>query len=426
VDCEESLVEDHRTGKAPLPFAAVISASATEGHDDGPLRATLIFAGQTLVEYQARQAAEAGAGHISVHVGTVTPALSRSVDRLVADGINVALVRSPAELRQTVPPGTDILLVGDGIVAAQSCYSEMARRGAPTLLVINDHLTQNQFERIDARHRWAGLARLSYDQLLATLRTLDDLADWDLQSTLLRYAVQSGGDRILVGDEALSKGQVALIRSQAAADTAEQHFLPARSRQDTGQGWGERYIFHPLAERFVPMLLRQQVEPSPVRVSAAALAAIAVIMATYGITWPALLLFLVTLGAEYMADAMARVVRRPGGRGWTSYLCPALVLLGLAVLGSGWLADAAGERFTGIYLACALLIVELAIRTGKSQGRSAWTLCSLASALVLLLLFRLAGNLELGFAFVLLYALGSMAMLILTAVKPVESLAKDK
>jgi hypothetical protein len=426
VDCEESHVEDHRTGKAPLPFAAVISASATEGHDDGPLRATLIFAGQTLVEYQARQAAEAGAGHISVHVGTVTPALSRSVDRLVADGINVALVRSPAELRQTVPPGTDILLVGDGIVAAQSCYSEMARRGAPALLVINDHLTQDQFERIDARHRWAGLARLSYDQLMETLRTLDDLADWDLQSTLLRYAVQAGGDRILVGDEALSKGEVALIRSQAAADTAEQHFLPARSRQETGQGWGERYIYHPLAERFVPMLLRQQVEPSPVRASAAALGAIAVIMATYGITWPALLLFLVTLGAEYMADAMARVVRRPGGPGWTSYLCPAIALLGVAVLGSGWLADAAGERFMGIYLACALLIVELAIRTGKTQGRSAWTLCSLASALVLLLLFRLAGNLELGFAFVLLYALGSMAMLILTAVKPMDSLAKDK
>lgn len=409
-----------------MPFAAVISASATEGHDDGPLRATLIFAGQTLVEYQARQAAEAGAGHISIHVGTVTPALSRSVDRLVADGINVALVRSPAELRQTVPPGTDILLVGDGIVAAQSWYSEMARRSTPTLLVINDHLTQNQFERIDARHRWAGLAQLGYDQLLATLQTLDDLADWDLQSTLLRYAVQAGGERILIGDEALSKGDVALIRSQAAADAAEQHFLPSQSRQDTGHGWGERYIFHPLAERFVPMLLRQQAEPSPVRVSAAALAAIAIIMATYGITWPSLLLFLVTLGAEYMADAMARVVRRPGGLGWIRYLCPALVLLGLAVLGSGWAADAAGERFTGIYLAGALLIVELAIRTGKTQGRSPWSLCSLASALVVLLLFRLAGNLELGFAFVLLYALGSTAMLILTAGKPTESPAKER
>ena len=409
-----------------MPFAAVISASATEGQDDGPLRATLIFAGQTLVEYQARQAAEAGAGHISIHVGTVTPALSRSVDRLIADGINISLVRSPAELRQTIPPGTDILLVGDGIVAGQSWYSEMARRGAPTLLVINDHLTQNQFERIDARHRWAGLARLNYDQLLATLQTLDDLADWDLQSTLLRYAVQAGGDRILIDDEALSKGDVALIRSQAAADTAEQHFIPTQSLRDTGQGWVEHFIFHPLAERFVPILLRQQVEPAPVRVSAAALAAIALIMATYGITWPSLLLFLATLGAEYVADGMAKVVRRPDGRTWTGFLCPALVLLGVAVLGSRWPIGTGAEQFTGIYLACSILIVELAIRTGRTQGRSPWVLCSLASALLLLLLFRLAGELGLGFAFVALCALGSMAMLILTGVKPMESPAKDR
>ena len=65
------------------------------------LRATLVFAGQTLVEYQARQAAEAGAGHISIHVGAITPSLTRSVDRLLADGINVSLVRSPADVAGT-------------------------------------------------------------------------------------------------------------------------------------------------------------------------------------------------------------------------------------------------------------------------------------------------------------------------------------
>src|SRR3546814_3937236 len=91
------------------------------------LRATLVFAGQTLVEYQARQAAQAGAGHISIHVNAITPPLSRSVDRLNADGISVSLVRTPAELRQTIPPDTDILLIGDGVIAAQSLYAEMAR-----------------------------------------------------------------------------------------------------------------------------------------------------------------------------------------------------------------------------------------------------------------------------------------------------------
>ncbi|HKR17679.1 hypothetical protein [Rhizorhapis sp.] len=409
-----------------MPFAAVISATATVGHDEGSLRATLVIAGQTLVEYQARQAAEAGAGHISVHVETVTPALSRSVDRLIADGINVSLVRSTTELRQTVPPDTDILLIGDGIIAAQAWFARIAGQPAPALLVVNDHVTQSQYERIDAEHRWAGLARLSYRQLSDTLDTLDVLSDWDLQSTLLRHAVQSGGERVLVSDEALFNGGVFQIESQAAADEAEQHFLPRPSSEKAGEGWMEYYLFRPISRRLVPLLLRQQLEPAPIRVSAAAISAIAIIVASYGLTWPALLLFLIALSAQQVADDLGAAVRRPAGAAWPGYISPALALLGLAVLGGEWRIGDRTADFTGLYLATSILIVELTIRTGKAQGLNPWALCSLATALLLLLLFRLVGVLELGFAFVILYALGSMAITILGQRRTSESPAGVK
>ena len=45
------------------------------------------------------------------------------------------------------------------------------------------------FERIDSAHRWAGLARVDANMLGATAAML---GDWDLQSTLLRRAVQAG------------------------------------------------------------------------------------------------------------------------------------------------------------------------------------------------------------------------------------------
>ena len=67
MDCEENHVEDHRTGKAPLPFAAVISASATEGHDDGPLRATLIFAVIALFEQRTWKYILINGGFITVY-----------------------------------------------------------------------------------------------------------------------------------------------------------------------------------------------------------------------------------------------------------------------------------------------------------------------------------------------------------------------
>lgn len=426
MDCEEDNSRHHGTGDALLPFAAVISATASVGHDGGPLRAILVFAGQTLVEYQARQAAEAGAGHISIHVGAVTPALSRSVDRLTADGINVSLVRSTTELRQTVPPDTDILLVGDGVIAAHRWYHEIAQRTAPVVLVLNDHASRPEFERIDARHRWAGLARLNYRQLTDTLDQLDVLTDWDLQSTLLRYAVQSGGDRVLVDDQALFNGSLFQLESQDAADAAERHFLPTPSNREGGSGMIDHYLFRPLSDRLVPLLLKQQVEPSSLRASAAAIAAIALIVATNGITWPALLLFIIALVGQDVAAGLAAVVNRPAGGAWQAYVSSALVLLGLAVLGSRWRVGETQVEFTGLYLACTILIVELTIHSGRAQGMNPWALCSLATATFTLLLFRLAGALELGFAFVIIYGLGSMAAIILGRDQTSESPARAK
>src|SRR3546814_5659744 len=79
----------------------------------------------------------------------------------------------------------------------------MARHSAPVLLTVNERIKEPGFERIDAQYRWAGLARLNFRQLMDTVHTLDLLADWDLQSTLLRHAVQAGAGRLPVEDEAL-------------------------------------------------------------------------------------------------------------------------------------------------------------------------------------------------------------------------------
>src|SRR3546814_174094 len=150
----------------------------------------------------------------------------------------VSLVRSPAELRQIMPPDTDILLIGDGVIAAQSLYAEMARHSAHVLLTVNERIKEPGFERIDAQYRWAGLARLNFRQLMDTVHTLDLLADWDLQSTLLRHAVQAGAGRLPVEDEALFGGAIVLIDTQAAADAAEKTFHIGREGVSTCRSRG--------------------------------------------------------------------------------------------------------------------------------------------------------------------------------------------
>src|SRR3546814_18084494 len=115
----------------------------------------------------------------------------------------------------------------------------MARHSAPVLLTVNERIKEPGFERIDAQYRWAGLARMNFRQLMATLHTLDLLADWDLQSTLLRHEVHAGAGRLPAGDTALSRGDIVLLATQAAAVAAKKHYLhdkhTTEKQQDSSQ-----------------------------------------------------------------------------------------------------------------------------------------------------------------------------------------------
>src|SRR3546814_6131070 len=73
----------------------------------------------------------------------------------------------------------------------------------------------------------------------------------------------------------------------------------------------EHYIFRPIAERTAPWLLRQQIQPRHLRIGAMVTAAIALIIASYGLTWPAIALFLAALAAENISNILAHVTRRP-------------------------------------------------------------------------------------------------------------------
>ena len=159
-----------------MTFAAILSASRPSGDPSASPRAGLVFAGQTLVEYQARQAARAGADRILILVGVVTPALSQAVDRLSADGIPVGLVRDMVSMLRDAPRDSDVLLVADGAAIAQQHFQAMAQTDGNALLVVDDSRASAPFERIDAGQRWAGLARVSPELLFGTL---DMVGDWN-------------------------------------------------------------------------------------------------------------------------------------------------------------------------------------------------------------------------------------------------------
>lgn len=370
-----------------MSFAAILSASRASGDSPAALRASLYFAGQTLVEYQARQAARAGADRVMILVSVITPALSQAVDRLSADGIAVALVRDMVSLVRDAPRDSDVLLMADGAILSQGHLESLAEMEGDALLVMDDSRASAPFERIDAGQRWAGLARISPALLFGTI---DMIGDWDLSLTLVRAAVQKGARRVTVAQDDLLEGRVALVDSQQQADLVAQAVTAAGSGSTAAPGRGgiEQMLFAPLVRSVSPALMRMQVPAMQVRIAAIALGAIALMPIELGWLLTGFALLLVALLMAQVADRLEELALRPPPMGWFAFVTPLLALIGIVLAGGTPLA---------VDLALLLGIMVVADRWHRTGGARPWMIVTPATILLLLFVAGMAGVLAQGF-----------------------------
>lgn len=385
-----------------MTFAAILSASRAASHDSAaPLRASLHFAGQTLVEYQARQAVRAGADRVMILVSVITPALSQAVDRLSADGIAVALVRDMVSMVRGAPRDGDVLLVADGVIVAQDHFNAMAEREGNALLVTDDSRASASFERIDAGQRWAGLARITPDLLFGTL---DMIGDWDLSLTLVRAAVQSGARRVTVPQDDLLTGCVALVDGQQQADLVAQAAMSGGARTVRLRGAAERFFLGPVARLVSPPLMRAQVPATQVRIAGMALGAIALVPIELLWRVAGFCLLLMALLLAEIADRLDELALRTPSLGWTAFIVPFFAVGGISLAGGGVVAT---------HLALLLSVIQLAERWQKTGAARPWMIFTPASALVLLVLLLLTGALALGYDIAMLLTIASIAAIVL-------------
>ncbi|WP_298395889.1 hypothetical protein [Sphingobium sp.] len=384
-----------------MSFAAILSASRPSADSPSGLRASLHFAGQTLVEYQARQAVQAGADRILILVSVITPALSQAVDRLSADGIVVALVRDMVSMVRDAPRDSDVLLVADGAVVAQAHFDNIGAGEGNALLVADDSRASGPLERIDAGQRWAGLARVGPDLLFGTL---DMIGDWDLALTLVRAAVQKGARRVTVPQDDLLEGRVALVENQEQDDLVAQAVTAAGASSVRGRGGIEHYLLAPLARRIGPALMRLQVPAVQVRIAAMALGAIALVpielqwmLTGFGVLIGALLL------AE-TADRLDELALRPPPLGWVAFVTPGFALIGMALAGASAIAA---------YLALLLAVILVADRWRRTGAARPWMIATPGTALILLLIAGLIGVAESGYDVAMAAAIASVGAIIL-------------
>jgi hypothetical protein len=356
---------------------------AYQEDDSGGLRALLPLSGRTLLEYQVRCAAAAGAAPIVVVVQHIPQALQDAFERLRLGGVGVFPVSDIDEAVSRFEAGSMILLIGDGIAPSAELVATMAAEPEPAVGTVADDEPHAMFERIDAESRWAGVGLVDAHLLGSTAAML---GDWDLQSTLLRRALQEGAIRIpaanVGGDPLLAKS------AEDLADFQRTLLIGSRGLRPD---WVSRYLLPPVEEFATEQLMETGVRPAWLVWAALALTLGGAFCFSRGWLAAGLVLLLASMPLDLIASRLASLRLKPLAVRMLSRIAlwPAA---GLALLALGiW--EARHLSGWGAFI-CALAAIAFAeaarVERAGMQDGELW-LFSRRSAIVLAIPFALAG-----------------------------------
>ena len=365
-----------------MAIGALIGAYQED--DTGAPRALLPLAGRSLLEYQVRCAAAAGAAPIVVVVERVPQALQDAFERLRLDGIGVFPISDIEEAVSRFEAGSMILLIGDGIVAPASLVAQIAEEPEAAIATVPDDEAHDTFERIDGESRWAGVALVDARLLGSTAAML---GDWDLQSTLLRRTLQEGARRVPVDPSA---GEP-LLADRPEQLEAFQRGLVAGSRSERTD-WASRYILPPAEELATRQLLETAVRPAWLVWVALALTIAGAACFSRGWLGAGLVLLVLSTPLDTIAGRLAAIRLKPLATRMMSRLAlwPAA---GVALLVLGWWEVHSGKGWGALLAAAAAVAFAEAARIERSAmpaGGDIW-LFSRRNAIFAAIPFALAG-----------------------------------
>ncbi len=356
---------------------------AYQEDDSGLLRALLPLAGRTLVEYQVRCAAAAGAAPIVVIVERVPQALQDAFERLRLDGLGVFPVSDVSEAVSRFEAGSMILLIGDGIAPVADLVVKIAEEPEPAIATVPDDDVHALFERIDGESRWAGVALVDAHLLGSTAAML---GDWDLQSTLLRRALQEGALRVPASDYG---GEPLLARQSEDLEGFQRKLLV--SSRGIRPDWVSRFILPPIEEFATEHLMETGLRPLWLMWAALALTVGGAFCFTRGWLGAGLVLLLLSMPLDLISSRLATLRLRPLAIRTLSRLAlwPAA---GLALVALGWWEMRHNSGWGAMVCALAAAAFGEAARIERAgiHDEEPW-LISRRSAIVLAVPFALAG-----------------------------------
>ena len=381
-----------------MALGALIAAYTED--ESGSLRALFPIAGRTLLEYQVRCAAAAGAAPIVILVDRIPSALNHVVHRLQNDGVPVVTVSDAAEAASRFGAGELVLLIADGLAPAAELLASVAEEEEPLIVTVPDDEAHQEFERIDAASRWSGVALVDAQTLGATAAML---GDWDLQSTLLRRSLQAGARTAPVKPGA---GEPLLVESAGELESLERHLIIASRGQR--RDWASRYILPTVEEFATEKLLETSVRPATLIDISLLLSIAAAGAFFFGWLWTGLVLLIATTPLGLIATRLATLRLRPMPQRMLArrLLWPAA---GLALLALGWWQSEGGDAWGALLgaIAAAAFAEAQRIERGKLELPGEIWLFSRRNAILAAIPFAIFGAWTSLLLFLAVYAAAS-------------------
>src|SRR5262249_35567892 len=143
--------------------------------------------------------------------------------------------------------------------------------------------------------------------------------DWDLQSTLLRRAIQTGARHYAVRGD--SDGLLAIAASEVELADAEQEIVAAAG--GPREGWASRWLLAPAERAITRALMPPAVSPEWLYLAAAVLTALCAFLFARGWLWAGGLVMLATTPLDGTAERLAAVRLQDGNPpGWWRHVLP--------------------------------------------------------------------------------------------------------
>ncbi|OYW82900.1 MAG: hypothetical protein B7Z20_13295, partial [Sphingobium sp. 32-64-5] len=170
----------------------------------------------------------------------------------------------------------------------------------------------------------------------------------------------------------------------------------------------ERYVLGPLAKLVAPRLLRLQIPPRHLLLGATGMALLGLALLAPGWKMLALLIFLLALTTNLVADQISAMGRMTGNGGLIRLAPDMLVLAGVA-----WIGMQAGMPADGLHLALLSAIAVVVLYRRERLTLPPWAYITPGSAVFLLLAGVLSGLLPAALALGAVLAIASLAAVIL-------------